>query len=150
MPGFTVFVWQFTFKFFTLSLVPNESPDFIHSLCFQSIHTQGQGWSQALNKVVCVQTHGDVGAGVLHTETVNNKPTQDQTGPQLNQSEVQHLLPLSECACACVFTHACRRIPSLDQSTESRGWQNNDLSFVLISLHAFLHPLHGPVHPDFC
>ena len=80
-----------------------------------------------------------VGTDGLWTELVNNKPTQDQTGPQSNQWKVQRLLPpcasVWECVCVCVCAEA--PYPWINPQG-GRNRSNNDPSSVFISLSLIL------------
>lgn len=135
-----VFIWLLVYsspKALYSSVLQNNSPKLsdwvwlMEGCVVQCGHTQGQRWSQAVNHRAVKR--------VLYTELVNNKPTQEQTGPQSNQCRFNVYRPL--CACVCVWMCLCvgvyRRARSLDQSTGERGWQNNDLSSVFISLSFF-------------
>lgn len=103
-----MFVWPLLYsplKVLYLSVLGNKSPKSIDSVRLiegcagQYGHTQGQRRSEAVNHPAayvceCVRA--------LYAELVNNRPTQDQTGPQSNQCGFNvHCPRVCVCLCEC-------------------------------------------------
>lgn len=103
-----MFVWPLLYsplKVLYLSVLGNKSPKSIDSVRLiegcagQYGHTQGQRRGEAVNHPAacvceCVRA--------LYAELVNNRPTQDQTGPQSNQCGFNvHCPRVCVCLCEC-------------------------------------------------